>query len=388
MNNNNKMISESGAAFLKVATASPDFEALDLQGIPDHHNGPTVCMKQYVTETVSAPAGFATYFLFTPTAATSYWKTSIATGSDWLNGQDVVPHFFTKASQIFESCELTPTATYEGGTNSGQVSSGRVISSAAELQVLNNAFNRYGSITAWKCPLRTEITTGGASVATQIQIAGIDGVRKTVVGSQAYTAPVGDGVYSVSMNREEEFGFFPVLNNENRNSIHDAVFGAPDTPPGIRANFNGPLVLFDNNYDTIVFRIDVQAGVADQSFLLKRWVNLEFQPVFNSLLWDTSHLSPEADEIAIAIYREMSRNLPMAVPQRDNPDFWNIILGLVNESSSLLSYVPGPIGQVAKGVHAVAQALTPKKKKRRSKKPPVPKGPKPQMRTRKGKKKR
>lgn len=379
-----KRVSDEGEAFLKVATAAPDYESLDFQGIPDAHSGPTVCVQQYVTTTVTAPAGQATYFLGTPTAATAYFSTSIPTGMSWINGQPLTGVLFPKAGQIFPNAINSNNNQNEsyGGSNTTQISSGRIVSSAMELNCLNNAFNQYGSITAWKVPLNSVVQdssslTNGSSSEMQRAINGITGCISEIVGSQSYTSPVRDGVYSVSMNRESEFEFFPIVDSESKNSVTDAPFGTQATNPGVRAKFNGPIVLWDNNFDTIVFRIDVPSGVTDQSFLLKRWVNLEAEPVFNSLLYDVSHLSPRSDATALVLYDEICRGLPMAVRAKDNPDFWSRVLEIVADVSNVLSYVPGPVGGVAKGTHAIARALkpAPKKTKKKKGKPPKSKIP-------------
>lgn len=371
-NNGLKKISLNGASFLKAATAAPDFEALDLQGVPDGHSGPTVVVKQYITQTVSAIAGQSTYYICTPQCEVAYWRLTNPPliGVDWVNGQDVQPVLFPKTGYIFGSVDTIPTpVTEEGGSNTDQISKVRILTNAAEMTTLNNAFNQYGSITCWKVPLTTQVVTASyqnPAPDTLICIGGIDGIRKTVVESQAYTCPVRDGAYSVSMNREHEFEFNNVRDCETLSSRHQAYFSTPGAAPGVRAKFNGPLATWDANFDTIVFRIDVPATVVDQSFLLKRWVTFEAQPVFNSLLWDTAHLSPERDEVALALYREMVRALPVAVPYKDNPDFWKRILEAIDDASNLLSFVPGPVGQVAKGVHAISSVLNPQRRGKRA----------------------
>ena len=114
------------------------------------------------------------------------------------------------------------------------------------------------------------------------------------------------------------------------------------------------MVSFDNGFDTIVFRIDVPTGVTDQSFLLKTWKIFEYQPTFNSLLYSLASLSPPEDKRALALYNTIQRELPVAVPAKDNPDFWDAILGTVKEVSNLL---PGPFKAVGKGVHAIGSAI-------------------------------
>lgn len=347
-------------------------------------------MANYVTSTVTAVAGQATYFLLTPQAEVAFWRTSVDTGTDWINGQDLVPTLFPMAATIFPMTALVAGGSV-GGSNSSQVARGRCVSTAGELVPLNNAFTRGGSITVWKCPLSTYRDPGITEESTDtgaIRVNGIDGVRQQIIGSSAYTAAVRDGAYSTTMNREGEYNFHPVLDDEHKDSTHAAYFSSAATAPGIRARFNGPIATFDNNFDTIVMRIDVPLTAEDQVFLLKRWVNYEFEPVFNSLLYNTSHMSPAEDPVALTLYSEIARHLPIAVPYRDNPDFWDTVLKVVDEVSDVLSYLPGVGGTVAKGTHALTSALRKKGKQTSAprKKAVQTKKSKPKPKRKKGKK--
>jgi hypothetical protein len=362
-------ISEDGVAFLKLATAAPDFESVAFDGIPDNHAGPTITVKSYVTSTVTAAAGNATYFILTPQGDVAFWKTTVPTGTDWINGQDLDGVLYPKAATIFDALKYLGSGQI-GGSNTEQVSKGRCVSSAGEMVCLNNAFNQYGSITAWKVPLSTAITADSKTSLqgsdNRMNVMGITGVNQALVGSTAYTAAVRDGVYSTSMNREGMYDFHPVMDEEHVDSVHQAYMGPPSVSPGIRAKFNGPMCIFDNNFDSIIFRVDVPEGVTDQSFLMKRWCTFEYEPIFNSLLYDTSNMSPPMDPAALALYSEIGRHLPLAVGYRDNPDFWDTVLQIVDVTSSVLSSVPGPVGAIASGVHAVATALEPGKRRRRA----------------------
>jgi hypothetical protein len=71
-------------------------------------------------------------------------------------------------------------------------------------------------------------------------------------------------------------------------------------------------------------------------------------------LYSLSSLSPPEDKRAIQLYKAIQRELPVAVPARDNPDFWDTVLGAVNQASNLL---PGPYKSAAKGVHAIGSAI-------------------------------
>lgn len=359
-------ITENGQGFLKTATSAPDFELTDIEGIPDNYNGPSVVKKDYSFETITAPSGKATYIVVTPTAGVSYYTPALPpdTGVPLYDDNVLAARYFADAGDMFAGI-----GTSEEVSNSDQLSKGRLMALSAELNCVSNSFNQYGTIAAWKTPLARTIGAtdkSGFDVSDNLAITGARGLVKVALDAQAYVEPVRRGVYSVSMNREEDFAFFPVMDDLNRDADIIARFEGPE-----KLHFVGCAPVFDNGFDTIVFRIDVPPGVTNQSFVLKIWKVWEYQPTFNSLLYNFSHLSPDIDPGALALYREMCRNLPVSVPDSQNPDFWGTILQAIDTGTQLLSAVPGPIGAVAGGVHSVSHLLNRVRNKR------TPKGPKP-----------
>lgn len=365
-------ITENGEGFVKTATSAPDFELTDIEGIPDNYNGPSVIKKDYMFETITATAGKATYIIITPTAGVSYYTPQLPpnTGVPLVDSNVMVGHYFADAADMFAG-----VSTSEEVANSDQLSKGRLMALSAELNCVNNSFNQYGTISAWKTPLSRTIAAidhAGFNISDNLAITGGRGLVKVALDSQAYVEPVRRGVYSVSMNREENFSFFPVLDDINRDTDIEATFEGTE-----KLHFVGAAPVFDNGFDTIIFRIDVPAGSVNQSFVLKIWKVWEYQPTFNSLLYNFSHLSPDIDNAALALYREMCRNLPTAVPDSENPDFWSTILQAVDTSTRLLSGIPGPIGAVASGVHSVSHLINQAHSKRvrsTSKPKPAPRG--------------
>lgn len=355
MSQQENKISEEGIAFVKTATAAPDFMATELDGIPDGYNGRSICKKDYYYETIEAVAGEATYIIVTPTAAVSHWNTTTPLNADWTNNQIVTSKLYPDAGTIFRGSTF-PASAGEQKTNSSVVDRARIVGMSAELVCLNNAFNRYGSIATFKTPLSHTISNDNASssgIVERYGVTGVTGLTKAQLSSETMIGPVADGSYSVSMNRESEFLWQDVLDNQGLNSETEGLFDSGGFTSS-KAIFRGPIVAWDNGFDTIVFRIDVPSGTTNQSFVLKTWKVFEYQPVYNSLLYSMAGLSAEKNLGSLQLYSEIERQLPVGVPARDNPDFWTTVLGLVNETSDILSIVPGPIGQVAKGVHAIS----------------------------------
>jgi hypothetical protein len=110
-------------------------------------------------------------------------------------------------------------------------------------------------------------------------------------------------------------------------------------------------------------RIEVPVGVADQSFIVSVWKTFEYKPAFNSLLYTVARESPRRNDATLKVYSAIERELPTAVPSKDNPNFWESILNTVDSVSGVLSLMPGQVGAIAKGTHAITTALTPARKR-------------------------
>jgi hypothetical protein len=374
-------VTKEGADFLKAATASPDFSSLDLEGIPDGYTGPTVTRKEFITTNITALAGNQTYVLITPTGGVAFWSASEPTIAQIHSGSVFTPFLTPDATQLFGGVGYSGlTASSYAHPNTSYVTQGRMMSCAAELNCLNNAFNQYGSIAVFKTPLTYERSvslapqagvlasvnyTGSAPIANPI--GGCQALSSQTLNGEAYVRPVRDGAYSVSMSHEREFEWRDVNDGEEMKTVHlgpldfpgDVVLAGP--LPSI--HFNGPIPLWDNSFDTIVMRIEVPEGVVDQSFIVSVWKTFEYKPAFNSLLYTVARESPARNDATLRVYSAIERELPTAVPSKDNPNFWESILSTVNSVSGVLSAMPGQIGTVAKGAHAVTSLLVPARKR-------------------------
>lgn len=357
----NHQINQEGAAFLKTATSSPDFENLSLEGIPDDFSGPTFVKKDFIYTTVTALPGQVAYFLMTPTAGTAYFAgtQALVPSTDPVNfksqpiGTDQ-GGIFPDAPTLFPGCSTVEVEV----ANSGEVVEGRMISHSAELVCVNNAFNQYGTITTLKTPITrvlVEQSDFGKDVAYRLM--GAQALVKPTLTSEADVTPVRDGSYAVAMSKEAQFTFAPVL---------DDISIATDFPCYLEnkvdstvGSFQGPAVIWDNGFDTIMFRVQVPLStelspVPPQVFILKVWRSWEFKPAASSLAHSIAHASPPHNANTIELYHEMSKNLPVSVPVRDNPDFWDDLVSTMSMGTGILAdmNVPG-----AKGMHAVGSLV-------------------------------
>lgn len=385
----------SDVAFLKVATASPDFENIDIEGIPDSFSGPTFVKKDYAYTSVTAEAGRVTYVIVTPTMGVAYYIAAV----NLVNGEMPAPNDYNTTRALnFRGVTFPDAGSLFPGvntsdpkvTNSNNVVRGRMMGQSAELVVLNNAFHQFGSITTFKTPLNRTLIEEFDTVSdtfARYQIVGSPALVAPIVFSNANVAPVREGSYAVSMSREAEFNFVDVLDDVSLASNFEGYLAPPPTTAD-PTSLVGPSVLWDNGFDTIVFRIVVPPNVDTQSFILKVYKTWELQPAANSLAASIAHASPSQDERALAMYHQISREIPVSVPAKDNPDFWNKVLDGLHSASGALSTVP-IISKYAQGVHALT---TLGKNLRRKKSKPKPNNrvvkKQPQRRRRKGPPKR
>lgn len=385
-----KTITPEGTDFLKAATAAPDFQSLENRGVPDQFSGKSVTKREFSVTSVECQAG-STWFVVTPTSGVTYWRAADVNPSLGQGGV-LTPTLHPTADQLYPFIENTTPLDYPG-SNSAVVTDFRLTSMAAEMACTTNAFNQYGSITCYKAPLKTKlisretikpVQTSDDQYTDDLVMEGAQCLFDATTSSDAYVAAVKDGAYAVSMNREAEFTWSTVRDGECMASQHNSTIELATGPsPTSKYYWNGPFVAHDANYDSIIFRVDVPSGVTAQSFVFKVWKTFEFQPTFNSLLYEVAHSAPMQDEAALDFYRTLERELPIAVPVKDNPDFWDIILEGAEITSELASALPGPIGAAGKGVHSIAAALQRNRRaKKKPKKKAKPNRPKPAPRKR------
>jgi len=354
--------------FIKAATCAPDNNLTPR--IPDGSGSRTFTQKFSKQVAVECNPGDTLMIVCTPTLPIAAYSVSYNTAAGYLPAAGLYPTLLSSGSEYLETKTEFPEweslIAPTGVSNTSSVDAGRIISLSAELECTTNAFNQYGTVSCFKTPLALtstpDVLSGGAIAPSTLQVTGGAALPPQGVTTGAYLAPVRNGAYAVSMNREGGTGLFlfsDFLNNTwQGETMYCTING---TAGGVdRIPFKGVPFLWDNSYDTIVFKITVPAGVPSaQSFILKNWVTVEMRTVYGSFLHGIASPAPPRDPQAFKLYGAIQDNLPEAVPSKDNPDFWNTILSIIKPISGVASLIPGPIGTVAKGVHAVSSVLSP-----------------------------
>lgn len=355
-------LTPDGIAFLKCATASPDFDGVAPAGIPDMYGGKTVVKNDLLTQSLTMAPGTVTYLLSTPTPGVAAWKLTLdesklaPTGFEIPAASTFTPILFPDTASLFPNAVGFSDLAFEI-SNTTEVDKFRTVAMSAELSSTNNNFDFAGTITSFRTPLQlTSSTRDSLSVAgsTVEVLTGIDGVGQASNSSQVYVSDTKSGVYTVSMHRDSTFEFCDIRDNVNALSSISAPFG--NVPAANSAlTFTGPMLGF-GNFDSILFRVEVPATAAPQTFFFRRWQTTEYQPVQSSMLHQFSRFSPPPDEAALLQYKYITSMLPIGVPSAQNESFWRRILSIIRGIATPLSFIPGPIGEMATGVNMVATA--------------------------------
>jgi len=360
--------------FIKAATCAPDNDIVPR--IPDGSGEHTFTQKFSRQISINCIAGKTTLIVCTPTLpmacySLSYFPTAGGiplTGSLYptlgvepsdMSGGGMYNETKTEFDDWFGSISQT------GNDNTKNISAARLVSLSAELECTTNAFNQYGTVQVFKTPLQLVQTPGTASGGTisdsRLTITGASGLIPDAVSTGAFMAPVRQGAYCVSMNRNGGAGTFEFSNIIDNSWISSTMYASiAAVSTGVtQLPFKGVPLFWDNHFDTIVFKVIVPATTVNQSFILKNWVAVEMATTYGSFLHGISQPPPVRDPRAFKLYGAIQENLPVAVPSKDNPGFWNEVLSLVKGVSGVASMIPGPIGAVASGVHMVSSILSP-----------------------------
>jgi hypothetical protein len=326
-----------GVNFLKCAFAAPDFDASGSSGVPDAYCGRSLLRQHALTSATSFVASSDTYILVLPVPGIAYYTTTVATGlpvatATWSAVQ------FQDFGSLFSVAPQTSNVT-----------SFRCVSLSAEIQPTVNEMTWAGNITTWRQPFRVGtvanlLAPAVGAVEQFVIMTGFQGLSSAPV-SQVYSAPFNKGVYMLGGNRQSTFEFSPIYPTALANPMSTdtgGVIGGPFTGMG--------------TIDGLVMKVSIPTG-SNMSSLFRVWACYEYTPEVSSALYQYSVLSAPPDELALAAYRHIITNLPVAVGYRENANFWQRILALIRGITNATSMIPGPVGAISTGVRGIAEGI-------------------------------
>jgi hypothetical protein len=328
-------LSADGLAMLKAAFALPDFSESGCRGITDMFCGKTNVIEQSLQLGVQAAGGFDTYFLFAPQFGVAYATASVVIGNS-LSGVN------------WQAFDYPDSLTYfPSGATTTNFTKARYAGLAGELISTMNEMTWAGSIQVARvpisCPTTVALTGTPAFVRTLNGFKNIDQMQR-----ECFSGDVRAGAYSIAVNRNADFQFTDITGDSVGDILTD--YGGAQ----MISQFRG----LDMNFDTLLFRVTVPVGSLTQSFMLRSWSVVEYQPIPSSIFYNMAERSAAYDLNALLEYHKVACNIPIAVVSALNDSFWQRVLNIIRTVSGPLSLVPGPIGGIATGVSGIANAIS------------------------------
>lgn len=288
-----------------------------------------------------------------PTPGVAYWKTTVNGAGNFPNAASTWTPVYTPG---FES--LFGTTAAAGATNRAEnVTAFRYASQNVGVYPNSNLMQFAGAITVWKIPLRMVQNTYKVTIptATPVDIQqmawmmnGLEGA--SVVSPDNYVGTFIEGCFSQTACNEPDFEFSPII--EGLSSLPEISIANPDMQFGF---LNGN-VLGCGSMDGIVIRISTPKD-AINSMVVKTWACIEYRVNPSSSFFQSAKDSPAEDLLALQSYRHVAKEIPCAVPYHMNSNFWNRVQAILSKTIGLASMVPGPVGEVARGIGATTRAL-------------------------------
>jgi len=344
-NRRGRKITEKGMAFLKCAFAPPDFAFTGDAGIPDGNPVRRVLYKHRLTTGITLPPGRDVYYILAPIPGFSYFTADVPAGT---------PILF---NTVFTGVPYADFASLFGtvGQEANIVTKYRHVSNVIEFVPTANQMTWSGNVQVWKATLGLVLRRNPAILAdptaVEYAITGLNSCNAS--NADMYQMPYPAGLYACSTKNSADFIYEDII--ENQNTIPSTLFGGSDF--GSFVSFAGALGIpgLSNNFDSIIIKF---SGVtANETGFLRTWSCVEYTPVSNSVLYNTAAVNPCHDQVALELYDELAKMLPIAVSYKDNENFWRRCLAVIRALSLAGSSLPGQYGLASSGVNLIANAV-------------------------------
>ncbi|CAA34083.1 unnamed protein product [Nodamura virus] len=349
--NNMLKMSAPGLDFLKCAFASPDFSTDPGKGIPDKFQGLVLPKKHCLTQSITFTPGKQTMLLVAPIPGIACLKAEANVGASF-SGVPLASVEFPGFDQLFGT-SATDTAA--------NVTAFRYASMAAGVYPTSNLMQFAGSIQVYKIPLKQVLNSYSQTVATvpptnlaQNTIA-IDGLEALdALPNNNYSGSFIEGCYSQSVCNEPEFEFHPIM--EGYASVPPANVTNAQASMFTNLTFSGARYTGLGDMDAIAILVTTPTGAVNTA-VLKVWACVEYRPNPNSTLYEFARESPANDEYALAAYRKIARDIPIAVACKDNATFWERVRSILKSGLNFASTIPGPVGVAATGIKGIIETI-------------------------------
>jgi hypothetical protein len=336
-------LTEKGLNFLKCAFAPPDFSFSGDAGIPDGNPTRRVLYKHRLTTPVTFAPAQDVYIILAPVPGYAYFTTTVTAGAPITAGQRFNGVPYADYASIFGPI----------GNEANIVDKARYVSNCIEFVPTANEMTWSGNVQCWKTSIVPVLRRDPSSLVTSTQwsISGLQSCNAT--NADMYQQQYTSGVYAMSTKSSTDFTYAPIIENQNAYPIaitandFGQFYGSPTDVQGI------PAVVMDQ--ESVIIKI---SGVtATETGWIRTWACMEYSPVTNSVLYNTSNATPCHDRVALDLYDELAKMLPVGVPYKDNGEFWQRVLAIIETLTSAGSYLPGQFGIASQGANMLTKAV-------------------------------
>lgn len=314
--------------------APPDFGVGTFQGIPDSFDGRVVTKTWNYTGTLpSLTDGLATYIVSLPVPGVAYFYGQVSAGALALT-----PVYYSDYQTLFPTAYETQNAT-----------NFRYAGQALEIIPTVNAMTWTGSVQVFRGPVEISLY-GYSSSAAALSFNGLSALVNSSRPDAVH--PFNMGCFCVSRQTQHDFPFHQIYPSTLTSEIANA---APTS--GTTVSFAGTTPFIGcGSMEAIIYKIPSYSA-AGNALTLRSWSLMELQVSSASALYEYAHISPLHDPVALALVKKCYNEVQLCVPFYENDGLWSSIWSFIKNTAGLLSFVPGPVGEVATGASIIAEAI-------------------------------
>lgn len=322
--------------FLKTALAPADFGTGTFDGIPDAYDGKVVTKSW--TYTAALPAltdSLPTYIVQLPVPGVAYFYGQVNAGTLALT-----PVYYSDYSSLFPA-----------GYETTNASAFRYSGMALEIIPTVNSYTWTGSVQVFRGPV--ELSASAVSTAAiAYRLSGLTALCNSSKPDAVH--PFNMGCFCVSRQTQTDFPFHAVLTE----TLCSEIPSAPITGGSVAVNITGSATSFTGlgSMEAIIYKIPSYSQTGN-ALTLRTWAFMELQVTSASALYEYAHISPAHDPMAMALVKKAFVELQLCVPFYENDGMWDSVWTFIKRASELLSFVPGPVGELATGASFITKAI-------------------------------
>ena len=240
---------------------------------------------------------------------------------------------------------------FPGGAETTNATDFRYAGMAMEIIPTVNAFTWTGSVQVFRGPVELTLF-GSASTTVGFTLAGLSSLCESAKPDAVH--PFNMGCFCASRQTQHDFPFHQI----HPGTITSEIAVSQKSGAAFTTSLAGATAVVGfGSMEVIVYKIPSYSA-AGNALTLRTWAFTEMQVSSASALYEYTHISPPLDPVALALVKRAYNELQLCVPFYENDGLWSNVLSFIKTASELLSFVPGPVGEIATGTSIIAEAIS------------------------------